>query len=1007
MKWDEFVLDPRTTEDLRAQLAELAASYTPEWRFDPDDPDIGSTLALIFLNQMAGNLRRLNQTIEKYHTEFVNMLGISLLPAYPASGIVTAQLIRETVPGVALPRGTRLLGRLEGEDSVIFETMGDVYVTSAHLSDVVAISGRFGKIIPLLGGPKQAEFLPRRSTPQAEEGPEQQMPAISLFDFSAPGVSQNALLMYHKSVFDVGGSAGIDVRIIAADQAGDAQLFADPERYRWSYYDGDGLAPFQVTGRPDGVHLERDGESRTVLLDGEDYHLICLQQLQCGVGSVELTKLEVSSACTDAQPDFVSHNDQELDPRQFLPFGESASLFDECYIGQDRIFSQEGALITLRFHLSFQEKLVTFTAQQEADELKIIKRKPRTVPFETARTSPQQITLEYFNGIGWKRLVCLKDWSNLFDGEHPGEVELSFRCPEDWQPTAVSGYDTRSIRLRLTRADNCYLQPCIHTMPVVEQLRLSYSYDQDWSVPQRLRRVRGTVLEDLTRLVQDEKPIPVFQGLNYSGNALYLGFSGPMEGAPISILFDVVENIHFESAPIAFEYSSPSGWRSLKVIDNTNNMSGAGTVVFMPPSDFAPMSVEGVTRWWLRLVDERRAFDDQARYHAAIRSILLNAVEIRNVETRNEEAFYVRTASANMSFPLSEENILSADVFVSEKNILSQAAMQQLIQKRPEDVRVTYDFLGGVRSFFVRWTEVENFDQSGPEDRHYVIDRMNNRILFGDGVHVKIPPAQNDVAFTVQVQCCRGAKGNLPAGAVDTLFDRVLYLDQVSNPIATFAGSDIESVESAHRRGANMVSGRGRLVSELDYVREVSAFSSSIEKVKCVAGLDLDGREAPNVVTVAVMMRDYADGAYSFNSVKDRLRRRLLDRSEATVDDGCLILAEPVYVEISLDIWATTGDAQRSFDVQNLIREQVEAFLDPLGRDGGPGWEIGHLPTEGQIRMMLRSIQGMLHISRFIATARYVDRTGRHEVTLDDLPRNPFAIAVSGEHRIYIELPQS
>ena len=28
-------------------------------------------------------------------------------------------------------------------------------------------------------------------------------------------------------------------------------------------------------------------------------------------------------------------------------------------------------------------------------------------------------------------------------------------------------------------------------------------------------------------------------------------------------------------------------------------------------------------------------------------------------------------------------------------------------------------------------------------------------------------------------------------------------------------------------------------------------------------------------------------------------------------------------------------------------------------------------------------------------------------VTLDDLPRNPFAIAVSGEHRIYIELPQS
>ena len=70
MNHDELLLDPRTLEDLCRRVEELAASYTPEWRFSRQDPDIGSTLALLFAGQMADNLRRLNRLPEKYHTEF-------------------------------------------------------------------------------------------------------------------------------------------------------------------------------------------------------------------------------------------------------------------------------------------------------------------------------------------------------------------------------------------------------------------------------------------------------------------------------------------------------------------------------------------------------------------------------------------------------------------------------------------------------------------------------------------------------------------------------------------------------------------------------------------------------------------------------------------------------------------------------------------------------------------------------------------------------------------------
>ena len=45
--FEEYRIDPRTESDLRAQMAELAHSYTPEWAFDPDKPDIGSVIGLL------------------------------------------------------------------------------------------------------------------------------------------------------------------------------------------------------------------------------------------------------------------------------------------------------------------------------------------------------------------------------------------------------------------------------------------------------------------------------------------------------------------------------------------------------------------------------------------------------------------------------------------------------------------------------------------------------------------------------------------------------------------------------------------------------------------------------------------------------------------------------------------------------------------------------------------------------------------------------------------------
>ncbi|MPM31640.1 hypothetical protein SDC9_78196 [bioreactor metagenome] len=890
----------------------------------------------------------------------------------------------------------------------MFETVSDVHVTNARIRDIVSISGPFGRIVPVLGGPKRREPVPESgreeelSPGEAESG----FAPMRLFDYSAPGVERNGLLLYHKTLFDTDGSAELYLRAVSYETGADlASELADPARYRWSYYAPDGLLPFDRVSASGGcLVLGKAGENGKVRLEDGEYSLVYLEALAPVTEPVNLGELSVSSRCGETPADFVVCSDADADPAAFLPFGETVSVFDECYIGHDRIFSQAEALISLRFALSVRERLVNLTQQQEDDSLKVIKRKPRSVQYHTAETAPQQVSLEYFNGTGWVRLITRQDWSAVFDGTRGGAVELSFVCPADWQPALAGGHLGRALRIRVARADNCYLIPCLHRVPLVEGLTLSYSFLGSWKAPQRLGRICGTARSDLTDYAARGLPFAAFSPLPYTGNALYLGFDRKIEGAPVSILFDVEESVHFSGAPIRFEYSTRKGFQPMKTVDHTHSMSCAGTVQFIPPADFAKTEVEGVSRFWIRLVDETGEGGSPGRYHAVLRAITPNALEIRNVETLPQEDFYIDAAVPDMSFPIAARNILTARVFVNERSRHSVQAMRGMIKEHPERVRVGYNFLGDITEFFVLWTEVENFDNSQPGDRHYLIDRMTSTIRFGDGVSVAIPQAQSGVAFTVQTVCCDGARGNLPPGRVNAAMRNLLYVRSISNPMATCAGSNIESVESARLRGANLLSAKNRLVSELDYVREVRAFSAAIDQVKCVAGRDIDGKAAPGLVSLAVLMKDFQDGAYSFNSIRERLLDRLAQKCEATLSPKNLRLSEPIFAEISVDVWAWVKSMEQSFQTQNLIRERLSDFLHPVSGPGRPGWNIGRLPTEAQIGMLLQSIRCEASIGRFIVTARYVDKNGAHECDLSALEGHPFVIGVNGSHRVHLQL---
>lgn len=987
MKKTPYRIDERTEDELRKQIAELAASYTPEWIFDTENPDIGSVLAILFANQMNGSIDRFNHIIDKYRVELVNLLNVGIRPAYPADGICVLNTIQEAVPGVDVPAGIKLIGTGDGDsDSLIFETAEPIHVTSANITDILQVSGSTGRIIPL------------RSLSEEEEVDTDE---IRLFDFSKKGIEQNALMLYHENVFDVPADTDIVIEVFGPDGKSPAELLAKPEDYLISYYDGSKFVRYSEVHTEDGaLVLRSDGGSRKVELpDGRLANVVRIDAQKPVTEVLEIANIKIHSMAASGKPDFASNNENDLGVDSFMPFGNTASIFDDCYIGSDSVFAHDGADVTLKFKLSFREKLVTFTPEQVDASLKVIKRKAKKILYTTANTKVDRIAVEYFNGTGWRRLATEEQWTTVFNGETDGEIELSFTCPPSWEPVTIGAHTGRCLRLRIESADNCYLQPCVHKMPFVEDFSISYRYDDgDKKSPSYIRTIVGTEPRDFTSGALQGGVITAFSPLPNTFNSLYLGFDRKIEGRPISLYFELKYKLRGYGIPLSLEYSTSRGFKHLRVTDETEGLSMSGIIMMEPGEDIAPLDVYGKKRFWIRIKDQDSLFTGTERVHPIITNILPNAVPVRNERTLDEDSYFIDESAPFMTFSLPANNILSAEVFVNESN-MPKLSMQRMIEQRPQDVRVVRGSRGDISEFYVRWEEAPNFDASKAGDRHYVIDRLNSVIRFGDGIGARIPEASSDPAFTVRLKCCDGAAGNLPIGAINGLMDRILYIGDAWNPLATSGGSNMESVANATRRGSDLLNSTGRLMSEADYIREAENYSDMIAEASCIIGDK--GR-----VDIALLTRDYAEGAWSFDQIRSGLRSTILSKCEATLTAEQINIVEPTYVKIDIDVWAAIFDPKQRFETAALIEQKIRERIEPLPAASGiaeerGGWKIGDVPEVNQIDIMLHGISQDVVIKHWTATATYVDLTGAHSVELSRLERLPLMLGVNGVHHVH------
>ncbi|WP_253738340.1 putative baseplate assembly protein [Halohasta salina] len=253
------------------------------------------------------------------------------------------------------------------------------------------------------------------------------------------------------------------------------------------------------------------------------------------------------------------------------------------------------------------------------------------------------------------------------------------------------------------------------------------------------------------------------------------------------------------------------------------------------------------------------------------------------------------------------------------------------------------------------WTEVADFDASGPNDRHYVLDRAAGELTVGDAER-GVRPAP-DASVTASYVAGGGPAGNVPATAVWTV-------DDPDRPLGdgTLAGVDIsprgpatggraaESVADAADRVRRERRTPHRAVIEDDYAA-IAERTPGLRIARTAVRLP----ESTDTPAVTVVVVPYAPPEVDRPSPSEGFRAAVhqqLDRRRLLTDR--IEVVGPTYVGLAVSVSVTPAEPVDG-GVRTAVERRLRSYLDPIRGFEGDGWPFGRSVSTADIEAQLRA----------------------------------------------------
>jgi hypothetical protein len=974
-------LDPRTKNDIVEYITAAAPLYVPEWRFDPDYPDAGAAVALIFASMFEETIERFNQAPQKNHIAFLNQLDISPLPPAAAEGYATLQTHADQ-EGVHIPAGFQLFADSADQGKrIVFETARDIFVTPARIQAVFAAHPQKGVSLLTVPAP--------------------------LFHFDpTASIREDFLYIGDSRILNLGPEGVVRLALSNTRRPDlDRLLLQHFANALWFFHSGDRRVPFasaEISGSHLVLSLPKDqGIGKTFFNGAESCWIGCQTQPFPGnsdVGAID--RLSIAGENKNVTPRHILCQGAEFSGDSCLPFGEHFSVLDDFYLVDDETFSKRNATVQISFKLAFHAISTEPAAEASDPEWKPIIKKSSVKKPKKQKTWISRISWEYWNGQGWAALPVSRDAETVFGKTSDNGYRLiSFKIPEDIQRTFVNAWFCHGIRLRILEIENPNIHSGYIMVPRMDHIRFYFLYSQPEMYPETVLVSHYQSVGDVSLNDGNSAPVQILDTFTGQKPALYFCLNRPPKGKPIRVLFDIQPGLPSEKpSEILWEYfSNQSGapeFKPLALQDETDGLNARGLLTFFGGDDFAPGCFFGREGYWIRAVDVREG-SVSVKNRGLLKGIYENTVQVVNRERLKDMFFRMDPENAARGFTLPNPPVMDERVWVDECQSFNP---RQIPNWNPEDLRQVFDKEGNLTRLWVRWRPCPDRMSPGPEDRVYTLDSNSGVLRFGDGIHGKIPPFSKSDNIQVSYCTTAGREGNLSSGQINRLSDSKGFVHQVSNPLPIAGGSERESLDAAVNRGRARLSHRGRAVSAQDFEAIAAETSQGVLKVKCFSSMNAQGKKESGCVTLVILHRDYQADPGAFVRTRNRILESLQTKCDPLMlASGGLSIVEPHYTPVSVQLEASVPQSGENYRVQDELLRRIQDYLDPLtGNFDGRGWNIGEIPAKADLLHYLKSAPCTFQIKKLLAWSGQTD--------IDRLSGIPFAIPVNGSHQVVVTI---
>lgn len=705
-------------------------------------------------------------------------------------------------------------------------------------------------------------------------------------------------------------------------------------------------------------------------------------------------------------PDKAVFGGKTLDvTKSFYPLGQNPIPGSAFYFKQTEIFSKPGARVTL--YLSAVPPLPLPP--------------PATATPPTSQPVSHAVNWEYWNGNEW---IVLLQGTNSSSKDLTATESIEFTVPNDMRSIKVNNEEAQWIRVRLisggfginqsltvpttpaTTVNYFQSQP-----PGLAAFRFGYSWVQGPAPLEQVFTYNDFQYEDQTANARwPGNKFSLYEPVNEVTPALYLGFSKPLPVNNFGMYFDIVEQTGAALGPdFIWEYWNGAGWQKLVAQDETQHLQLPGMVTVLAESDSLALARFGQPLNWVRA----RLKEDAEPNQSTVNNIFPNAVWASQLRTFSNLPLGASTGAPDQMFQFTqvpvlpgelievqelsgprantEWRIVAMDVASADPNIVSELEAMLAAEGTQTDIifgklHLKRDKTKLVTEVWVQWEEQQNFFDSGPDDRHFVLHHATGRLFFGNGNAGKIPPAGGAIQASL-FRSGGGLAGNVAAGTINQLLGTVTGVQGVTNPRPAEGGADGETLEEFALRAPQGIRNRGRAISLPDYENLAYDASAGVAVARAIPTLDPNGIMQPGWITLIIIPQSQEPRPMPSFGLREEVQTYLEQHAPGDLAAAHHIrVIGPTYLPIDVAATVAPKDPTEAGTVEQAARAALETFLHPLyGGPGGQGWDLGRNVYLSDIAAVLGDVDGVDFVEELSISVNGVLQNGVAQVPMGQI----------------------